>query len=82
MRNIPQDWRTDESYIYIGRPSMWGNPYRVKVHGRITAIKLYKKNAITSTIISNLSKLEKKKLVCYCAPEPCHGDVLAALVNK
>ena len=29
----------------------------------------------------NLDELAGKRLGCYCAPKPCHGDVLVELVN-
>ena len=28
-----------------------------------------------------LGELRGKRLACYCAPLPCHGDVLAALAD-
>jgi hypothetical protein len=29
-----------------------------------------------------LHELVGKRLCCYCAPSPCHGDVLAELANR
>ena len=28
--------------------------------------------------LAELAALDGKRLACWCAPEPCHGDVLAA----
>lgn len=32
-------------------------------------------------ILDNLHTLKGKTLLCWCAPLPCHGDVLLALAN-
>ena len=83
IQHIPNNWRSDQRYTFIGRPSFWGNPYRVIDHGRKEAINLY-----TQHIINNedkrqrLNELAGKKLVCFCAPQECHGDILANLVNS
>lgn len=70
-----------EAYdVYIGRPSKWGNPYTIGVDGtREEVIKkfllyLSKKPELQRA----LHELRDKRLGCWCAPKPCHGDVLAA----
>lgn len=79
--------------VYIGRGSKWGNPF-TSIQGRNTkasfvvatreeAIEKYRewlKNQIRSGSItkSDLAELYGKDLVCFCAPKPCHGDVLEA----
>lgn len=73
--------KNQEYDIYIGRPSIWGNPYSVKEFGREKAIELYrshlwsqiKKENIT---LEQLAELYGKRLGCFCAPKPCHGFVL------
>ena len=76
--NCPKD------AIYIGRPSKWGNPYQVGVSGtREEVIEMYRED-IEHAIVSNphyLDELKGKDLVCWCAPKPCHGDVLLELVG-
>lgn len=77
--------------VYIGRGSMWGNPF-TSIQGRNTkattvvatreeSIEQYRqwlKNQIRSGCISReeLAELYGKDLVCFCAPKPCHGDIL------
>ncbi len=88
-------WK-QEGY-YIGRPSKFGNPFKIEgeqtreiaiqrfAYGFINAIK--KRNPPT---IQELQKLEahllehqKLNLICYCAPLPCHGDLIKqVLLNK
>lgn len=68
-----------KSAIYIGRPSMWGNPFPISEHRtREQAIAKYKEYAIARLKREPgwLVRLWGKDLVCYCAPLKCHGDVL------
>lgn len=69
--------------IYIGRPSIWGNPYVIGKDGtREEVIQKYKEYVLNSPeLLSQLSSLEDKILGCWCAPLPCHGDVLLELIN-
>ena len=82
------------SVIYIGRAnarfglkaSIWANPFKVDDHGRDAALARYREY-ITQRIESeperyDLAQLRGKTLACWCAPEPCHGDVLAELANQ
>ena len=67
--------------VYVGRPSKWGNPFRIGKDGtREGVIHLYKIALIASKV--DLSELRGKDLVCWCAPLPCHADILLELANK
>jgi len=77
--------------IYIGRPSIWGNPYshlantlaEYKVTTREEAITNYKKWILTNEdLLKKLPELKDKVLGCYCKPLSCHGDVLIELLDK
>jgi hypothetical protein len=82
IKDLPANWREDPAYVFVGRPSHWGNPYRLSQYDRATAIRLYE-NYINNCMTKNkLSKLAGKMLVCFCAPLRCHGDVLARRVNE
>ena len=59
----------------------FGNPFHLKDHGREECIRLYREyfhkrikedEAFREAIMS----LKGKKLGCFCAPLPCHGDVI------
>lgn len=74
--------RAHPNYYYVGRPTVWGNPYSVKRYGREDAIRLYREWIMTQPLLLEmLPKLRGKMLGCYCAPLACHADVLAELVN-
>ena len=69
--------------IYIGRGSMWGNPFYIGQDGtRIEVIKKYEKYLASDTkLLSNLWRLKGKRLGCHCSPHLCHGDVLKRWVE-
>ncbi len=75
--------RTDDipsDAIYVGRPSKWGNPFRIGRHGtREEVIEKYRLLAIKG---QNFVELQGKDLVCWCAPKACHADVLLELANE
>jgi len=68
---------------YIGRGSKWGNPFRIgNSITREKAIELYREWIIDQPeLMAALSELRGKRLACYCAPKPCHGDVLVELLE-
>lgn len=73
--------------VYIGRPSKWGNPFQIGVHGNrqevITMYKAWLWKQLKSNAITNeeILELDGKVLGCWCAPQACHGDVLIAAIN-
>ena len=69
--------------IFIGRPTKWGNPYRVKDYGRTRAIELYESYLLNSKLLNDIDELKDKRLICFCYPLQCHGDVLLKFIyNK
>jgi hypothetical protein len=70
-------------------PRGWGNPYRIApddLHGRYEAIAAYERDIISDLLtgklkISSIDELRGKHLADWCAPEACHGDVLARLAR-
>lgn len=68
--------------VYVGRPSKWGNPFVVYKDGsREEIIAKYREWLLGSELLSDLHELTGKDLVCWCAPKPCHADVLLELAN-
>jgi hypothetical protein len=77
--------------IYIGRGSIFGNPYShipdskalYIVKTREEAIKRYAEYLLTNDyLVSMIPTLKHKILGCYCYPLSCHGHILAALANE
>lgn len=80
---------SDPDIVYIGRGSIWGNHEPMKDKSeeeRARVIECYRHQLwrqINSGEITKemLLELDAKKLCCYCAPKPCHGDVLVRAIE-
>lgn len=79
--------------VYIGRPSEWGNPFVVGVHGtRGECCDLHRKwidglipgpNGEKPPSKKRIKRLLRgRRLGCFCAPRRCHGDYLAYVANE
>jgi len=69
--------------IFIGRPSVWGNPYKIGRDGdRVEVIQKFTKHLETSGLRRFVGELRGCELVCYCdLDEACHGDVLIRMAD-
>lgn len=74
---------TPPGAVYVGRGSQWGNPFRIGADGdRATVIAKYERRLRgRHDLLRALGKLRDRDLVCYCAPAPCHADLLSKLAN-
>ena len=70
--------------VYIGRPSLWGNPFQIGKDGdREEVIQLYKDYVKQSPeLLKQIHQLQGKVLGCWCSPKPCHGNVLITLLKE
>jgi hypothetical protein len=70
--------------IYIGRPTKWGNPFVIGKDGnRQEVVQKYKDYILANeSLLSQIHELRGKDLICFCAPQQCHGDVLIELANQ
>ena len=77
---------------YIGRPSLFGNPYSVTVYGRQEAIRLYRRwlwdrileqGEVYAELkrLAEMAKQGEVTLICWRPPEPCHGDMVRRSVE-
>ena len=70
--------------VRIDRGTIYGNPFRLVFEkDRDKVIDKYEVYARKNKkIMSNLYKLVGKRLLCWCAPKRCHGDVLIKLMKE
>jgi len=77
--------------VYIGRPSIWGNPYSHKIgtlaefsaKDRDDAVAKYKEYILSRpALLKRLPELKGKTLGCWCKPKSCHGDILADMADN
>jgi len=84
MSAIVRHWKREGADVYIGRPGPWGNPFEIGTHGdRDTVVSRYRQWLEAQPHLMRLARRELagKTLGCWCAPEACHGDVLALVAN-
>ena len=68
--------------IYVGRPSKWGNPFKLSNNSRHSAINKFKNFFKNSQLKNDIDELVGYKLFCHCSPKPCHADYLIEKSNK
>lgn len=71
--------------IYIGRPSIGGNPFVIgkNVATREEAIAKHKEWVRTQPWLLNyLKSIKGKTLGCWCKPKTCHGDNYVELIEE
>lgn len=79
--------RANQHDVYIGRPSLFGNPFPINdTQGRRAVIEKYreyfhKKIEGDPSFKKEVLQLRGKRLGCYCSPLRCHGDVIAEYLN-
>jgi Domain of unknown function (DUF4326) len=89
----PVGWMDDPSYVYIGRPGKgmtgyFGNPFKKEpgedIGSTLDRFEEWARRRLAhdEAYRIRVGKLFGKKLVCFCAPKPCHGDVLAKLAAE
>ena len=71
--------------VYIGRGSPYGNPFVIGKDGtRNEVIAKYRDYLLSNPDLLSMvkSNLRGEDLVCFCAPRPCHGDILLEIANQ
>lgn len=78
--------RKEDFDVFIGRPSQWGNPFKIGIHGtREEVVAKYREwilNGDGQYLLDEIDDLYGKTLGCYCKPEDCHGDVLLEIIEE
>jgi hypothetical protein len=83
QRKRARGWRMPPGAIYVGRPTKWGNPFRIEVD---VALALWKYDQhivkLANLHALDLEELRGKDLACWCKVDaPCHADILLVLAN-
>ena len=67
----------------VDRATKWGNPFCIGRHGtRAEVIERYRRDLwrrirAGEVDLDELAALDGRDLACWCAPLPCHAEVLA-----
>jgi RNA recognition motif-containing protein len=70
--------------VYIGRPSIWGNPFVIGRDGdKADRIRKYRAWIMSQPELIDRAKkeLRGRTIACWCKPEACHGDILAEIAD-
>jgi hypothetical protein len=91
QRSRAKGWKMPANAIYVGRPTVWGNPYVVGsqlMNGETLnaekAVALYEQHLADNFSERDIRHcLHDKDLACWCAlDQPCHADVLLRIANS
>jgi hypothetical protein len=66
--------------VYIGRGSMWGNPYKIGRDGDRDEVVSKFETIVLPEL--DLRDLIGKNLVCHCHPQRCHGHSIMTEINR
>jgi len=75
-----------ENTVYVGRPTQWGNPFRIDANHTaeqaVSDFREYVLSRLRNGTGYPLRALRGKSLACWCPlDKPCHADVLLDLAN-
>lgn len=63
--------------IYIGRPSVFGNPFKIGRDGTREEVISKFEDYARENLLGEINKLPINAILgCYCKPLSCHGDVI------
>jgi hypothetical protein len=80
--------RKEDYDTYIGRGSVFGNPFKIGVDGdRDEVIEkfrtyFYKRIEEDEGFKYTVLQLKDRRLGCFCKPKKCHGDVIVEYLEK
>lgn len=89
QRKRTKGWKMPPGVVYVGRPTKWGNPFKVGVFddgwGKVLTaqdcVEAYEA-WLNSGEFGDVRELRGKDLACFCPlDQPCHADVLLRLAN-
>lgn len=94
QRKRERGWKMPPNTVYVGRPTRWGNPFKVDSYMTpmctLTQYRLWlagKKGTGGGglrrlAVLSHVAELRGKNLACWCPlDQPCHADVLLEIAN-
>ncbi len=91
VRRRAKNWKMPANTVYVGRPTVWGNPFVVGSEliggeklSAAKSIALFRQYASDAFSESDLRAcLRGKNLACWCPlDQPCHADVLLEMANS
>lgn len=95
QRKRTKGWRMPPNTVYVGRPSIFGNPFAVSAdYSQFRAYADFKRwiegemgtgggGLRRMKLLYMLPKLRGKDLACWCPlDQSCHADILLEIANR
>lgn len=91
QRSRAKGWRMPAGAVYVGRPSKWGNPFRIGWHGEdegrhwdtAADVVEHYRYMLGMQADRTFAALRGHDLACWCPLDvPCHADVLLELALR
>lgn len=95
QRKRTKGWKMPPNTVYVGRPTIWGNPFPVQdgllgpsisLMNRQDVVDEYRKylpGLLAAQPRELIESIRGKNLACWCPlDQPCHADVLLEIANK
>ena len=89
QRKRSKGWKMPPNTVYVGRPTKWGNPYKIgdriftgaDIEDAAHAVSCFR--AFIEGQQPDTKELRGKDLACWCSlDQPCHADVLLKIANQ
>ena len=86
QRKRSKGWKMPKDAVYVGRPTKYGNPYRMEIDGSREEVVGKYRVWLAEKLEENqnfLDPLKGKDLACWCPlNKPCHADVILEYLKR
>ena len=92
QRKRTKGWKMPENTVYVGRPTIYGNPFQTaeqfrewwETRGKGYTIYADQMDMLMGAMFqTEPHPLRGKNLACWCRlDEACHGDILLEIANS
>jgi hypothetical protein len=86
QRKRSKGWKMPPNTVYVGRPTKWGNPYKIGVDGSREEVIAKYREWLKKKLEEDptfLDPLKGKDLACWCPlNKPCHADVILEFLKE
>lgn len=91
QRRRTKGWRMPSNTVYVGRPTIYGNPFQTAAEfrqwwdtrGKGFVLFADQMDSLMGAMFQTIPHpLRGKNLACWCSlDQPCHADVLLEIAN-
>jgi len=86
QRRRSKGWTMPENAVYVGRPTKYGNPFKIGPDGTRSDVLAKYEAWLREKISSDpnfLDPLKGKDLACWCPLTlPCHADIILKILAE